>query len=344
MDSPEKLAGRVVLVGFEGTSLDEETRVRIQALGPAGAILFRRNLESLESFPSLANDLARTLPRPFLLAIDQEGGRVSRLEQWIGSTPTAAAIATHGEERARRFGAATGRALRALGVNLDFAPVLDLCEADTGNGLGDRSFGTDPRRVAALGGAFLEGLQSAGVAGCLKHFPGLGRTEVDSHREMPTCSLSLDRLAAEDLHPFRALAGRAAAVMVGHGHYPALQEESRPASLSHEVVRGLLRNSFGYRGLVVTDDLEMGAASPWDGGGRAAVLAIRAGCDLALYCRNLDLAEIARDALAAEARRDDDFGLRLAEAAATVEVTAARWSSAPFDLAAFHAARDEFRS
>ncbi len=339
-----RTAGRALLIGFEGARPDDATLSAVRALGPAGAILFRRNLDDVRLLPALIDDLSRAIPSPVLLAIDQEGGRVNRLEPWIGPTPPAAEIASRGEDAARRFGASTGRVLRALGFNLDFAPVVDLSEADARNGLGDRSFGTDSRRVAALAGAFLRGLQSSGVAGCLKHFPGLGRTDVDSHREMPTCALGLERLESEDLVPFRALAGETAAVMVGHGHYPALDPAPRPASLSPEIVGGLLRRSLGYRGLVVTDDLEMGAAAPRDEHGSAAVEAVRAGCDLVLYCRDLDRAALAREALATEAGRDPSFARRLARAAAAVERLASRWSASPPDLAAFATARRDFVS
>ncbi len=339
-----RVAGRVLLIGFDGSRLEDATRDAVRALGPAGAILFRRNLDDAEVLPRLMDDLSGVLPPPYLLAIDQEGGRVSRLEPWIGPTPSAAAIASLGEDAATRYGAATGRALRALGFNVDFAPVADLSEADARNGIGDRSFGTDPRRVAALAGAFLAGLQSAGVAGCLKHFPGLGRTDVDSHREMPTCPLGRDRIESEDLVPFRELAAAAAIVMVGHGRYPALDPAPRPASLSPRIVGGLLRRRLRYRGLVATDDLEMGATRPRDDRGSAAVAAVRAGCDLALYCRDLDRAAAARDALASEAERDPDFARRLAEAAAAVERTASRWKASLPDLAAFDAARREIRA
>ena len=255
MNDWKRLAGAVLMVGFEGA----EPLERLRALGPAGLILFSRNLESAGQTIDLTERLKGLLPGPPLLALDQEGGRVSRLEPFIGPTPAAAALARAGSATAKEFGAGTGRALHALGFNIDFAPVVDLCGPEATNGIGDRSFGTDPRLVAELAGSFLEGLQAAGVAGCLKHFPGLGRTAVDSHLELPVASTGLERLQAEDLLPYRLLCPEAASVMVGHAHYPALNPEERlPASCSPEIVNGLLRKELGYGGLVVSDDLEMG--------------------------------------------------------------------------------------
>jgi beta-N-acetylhexosaminidase len=318
------------MVGFEGLEPDE----RILLLRPAGVILFSRNLESAEQTGELTASLQAMLPGPALLALDQEGGRVSRLEPFIGPTPAAEAFARAGTERAREFGLRTGRALSALGFNMDFAPVVDLCGPDADNGIGNRSFGTEAERVSELAGGFLKGLHAAGVAGCLKHFPGLGRTTVDSHLELPVAEL-----APEDLLPYRRLGTEAPAVMVGHAHYPALDPGERlPASCSQEIVNGLLKSRLGYGGLVVSDDLEMGAVSELDRDGAAALLALKAGCDLVLYCSDLERAEIAAGAIAKAAGEDAAFGRRLGEAAAAVRRMAERWpgghaSAADWDIA-----------
>jgi len=218
---------------------------------------------------------------------------VSRLEPWIGPTPTAAALARAGAVTSRAFGAATARALRALGFNVDFAPVLDLCAPDATNGIAERSFGTDAARVALLAGAFLDGLQEGGVAGCLKHFPGLGDTDVDSHLALPTVGRSRERIVTEDLRPYRELAARSACIMVGHGHYPAFDPgEPLPASCSSAIIADLLRRELGYSGLVTGDDMLMGAVSARDRDGLAAVASLRAGCDLLLYCDRLERADL----------------------------------------------------
>jgi beta-N-acetylhexosaminidase len=331
------------MVGLPGPVLDRDTARRLTRIGPGGVILFDRNLESPTQTAGLLEQLRSRAARPLLLALDQEGGRVSRLQAWIGSTPSAVALARAGEDTVFRFGRATARALRALGFTVDFAPVVDLCAGDVANGIGDRSFGTDPERVCLLAGAFLEALQGAGVAGCLKHFPGLGPTNLDSHVGLPTAERSRDELERLDLVPYRRLGGRAACVMVGHAAYPALDPDPRrPASLSPPVVTGLLRGSLRFGGLVVSDDLEMGAVAPIDEDGRAAVRAVAAGCDLVLYCASLERAERAADALARAAEEDPLFRGRVAQAESSVDATVARWSAGPGEPAAWDTALEEF--
>jgi beta-N-acetylhexosaminidase len=307
-------AGRVLMVGVAGETLDAATARRLGQLHPAGIILFRRNVQSAPQLRELVSGLRESIPRPAWIAIDQEGGRVSRLEPLVGPTPSAARLARAGARAAREVGRATGQALRALDIDLDFAPVIDLCEPEASNGIGDRSFGSATAPVVELAGAFLDGLQDAGVAGCLKHFPGLGSTVVDSHVELPTCDRSRDALERRDLAAFRGLIPRAAAVMVGHGHYPALDPSRRPATLSAAIVSGLLRDALGFRGLVISDDMEMGAVSALDVDGAAAAAAIAAGCDLLIYGADLGRAEAARDALARRAAAEPAFAARLQQA------------------------------
>jgi len=341
----EQDAGRTLLVGLPGPDLDEESAVLLERLRPGGVILFRRNLDTIERWLALSSRLHDLLPEPAVLAIDQEGGRVSRLEPWVGATPGAAELAGRGGDSVSRFGKCTGAALAALGLNLDFAPVVDLCPSEAVNGIGDRSFGTDPRSTTALAGSFLEALQQRGVAGCLKHFPGLGDTPVDSHHELPTCTRTLPKLEEEDLIPFRTLGRSAACIMVGHGYYPALEEEpGRPATLSGTIIGDLLRRQIGFDGLVVSDDMEMGAVAPLDRDGSASVAAMAAGCDLLLYCSDLERALKARDALYAAAADDDSFASRLSKAARAVRRTAARWPARRADAEAWELARKELQA
>jgi len=322
------LAGRVLLVGLAGPELSARSEQRLRALDPAGVTLFDRNLESPRQTATLLNGITALLTHAPLLALDQEGGRVSRLRHWVGETPTAVDLAGSDADATRQFALATGGALRALGFNVDFAPVVDLCAPAAMNGIGDRSFGTDPEQVTRLAGQFLEGLRAAGVAGCLKHFPGLGDTVVDSHLELPIVRRSRVQLEREDLLPYLRLGPGADSVMVGHGYYPAFDPVAPiPATCSSRIVRDLLRTELGFDGLVISDDLEMGAASAFDRDGAAAVQALRAGCDLLLYCSDLDRAEAAAGALTAAAEREPDFRARLAEAAERVDRMARRWSA-----------------
>jgi beta-N-acetylhexosaminidase len=338
-------SGRVLMVGLADTDIDAATGSRLRRLRPGGVILFTRNLESARQTVALIGELRRLAPHPLLVALDQEGGRVSRLEGWVGPTPTATCLASAGEAAVARFARATGRVLRALGFNLDFAPVVDLCAPEVRNGIGDRSYGTDPDLVTRLAGAFLDGVQAAGVAGCLKHFPGLGTTLVDSHQALPRADRTRAELLGEDLVPYRELGSRAAAVMVGHAHYPALDPDAvRPATLSRSAVDGLLRSELGYAGLVVSDDLEMGAVCALDVDGAAAVEAVAAGCELVLYCRDLDRAENAAAALEAQAAADPRFQARLRAAERAVHDAASRWPAGPGSLPAWEQARRELMS
>jgi beta-N-acetylhexosaminidase len=335
--------GGVLMVGLPGPRLDPDTIERLRLLEPAGVILFSRNMESPAQTAELLTRVRDMLGTPLLLALDQEGGRVSRLEPWIGPTPTAAALAAAGVGASWRFGAATARVLRSLGFNVDFAPVLDLCAPDAPNGIADRSYGTDAAQVARHAGAFLEGLQQGGVAGCLKHFPGLGDTDVDSHLTLPTIRRSRARLVAEDLLPYRELAARSACVMVGHGHYPVYDPgEPLPATCSPAIVAGLLRGELGFDGLVASDDMLMGPVSALDRDGQAAVASLRAGCDLLLYCDRLERAEVAAAALSAAAGADREMGRRLAESAARVRAIAARWPLDQPDLELWATAQSAF--
>jgi beta-N-acetylhexosaminidase len=316
--SREADAGRVLMVGLTGPELSSGEKRSLEQVRPGGVILFRRNLDSRERLARVMLDLDGVLVDSPWIAVDQEGGRVSRLEPWIGPTPSASVLGSAGPDEAHRFGRETGRELARFGFNLDFAPVVDLCPPDRPNGIGDRSWGTDPEAVAELTGRFLDGLHTAGVAGCLKHFPGLGDTVVDSHVEMPVCRRDKDALLRVDMLPYRELGRSAPVVMV-------CPVPGRPASLSPPIITGLLRELVRYTGMVTADDMEMGAVAHLDTDGAAAVQAIRAGTDLLPYCADLDRALAARDALVRETERDRAFAGRLEQAAKTVRSTAERW-------------------
>jgi len=332
------------MVGLPGAGLDAETSRRLAALGACGVILFRRNLVEPAQTVDLLARAAAVLQDPALFAIDQEGGKVSRIEPWIGATPTAAQLHGMGVGAITRFGIATGNALGGLGFNLDFAPVVDLCAPDAPNGIGNRSFSPDPADAARSAGAFLNGLQSTGVAGCLKHFPGLGDTAVDSHVELPTVTRSRKVLEEQDLLPYRELAARTAAVMVGHAHYTALDGETPcPATCSPVVVRDWLRERVGFDGLAVSDDLEMGAVAPRDVDGQAAIDAVEAGLDLLLYCADLDRAETAVERLTRAAAENAAFAARLRQAAEKVDVISRLWPAPVADLDRFESARIELQ-
>jgi len=317
-----------MMVGFHGSELEPETADKLESLDPAGVILFSRNLVDPEQTRALLRHCAAIIGDAALLAVDQEGGRVSRLERWVGPTPPASRLASAGDEAVRAFGQATGRALRSIGFNLDFAPVVDLSPPDAANGIGNRSFDTVPTEVSRLAREFLLGLQGEGVAGCLKHFPGLGDSTVDSHRVLPTVDRDRPTLDASDLIPFRELLDLPPCVMVGHGHYPVFDRRSVPATCSPTIVSDLLRQELGFQGVIVSDDMEMGAISDRDVNGAAAVEAMGAGCDLLLYCSDLDRGQAAARAMAEAAGANRTLRSRLEQSADRVDRLARAWPAA----------------
>ena len=246
---------------------------------------------------------------PLFVAVDQEGGRVNRLreiEPLFHRLPPGRVQADWGAGRVQAVWAAVGRALAALGFDVDFHPIVDLDDGPGINAIGDRSFGTAPERVTAVAEAVLDGLEAAGIAGCLKHFPGLGGTDLDTHLALATSPLSTDALWDEHLLPYRALAARSPLVMTAHAHYPALDGDApRPATFSRTLIGDWLRGRIAYDGLVISDDLEMGAVATGAGPGERAWRALDAGCDLALYCHGLDAPRRARDELARRIAQGD---------------------------------------
>lgn len=286
MTALHRNAGQVVMVGFDGFEAPAELRTLAREWDLGGVVLFKRNVEAPEQVAELAfevGSLAREAP-PWV-GIDQEGGRVARLRAPFTEWPAMAHLGRHGaDDLADRFARALAAELSAVGVNLDFAPVLDLFSETADPVIGDRALSSDAETAGRLGAGIIRGLQAGGVAACAKHFPGHGDTRVDSHRELPVVEHDPERLRAHEMVPFRAaVAADVAAVMTAHVVYPAL-DEARPATLSRPVVDGLLRRECGHRGLVVTDDLEMGAITAERTVEQAAVQSLAAGCDTVLVC------------------------------------------------------------
>lgn len=283
--------GSLLMMGFQGTELSAETARCLREIQPGGVVLFLRNVASSRQLQTLTNRLRSEIDPPPLVAIDLEGGTVNRFRHLIGELPTIRDLQNRGIPPSK-FGRAIGRLLRAHGVDLDFAPVLDLelFDDDVDNALRGRCWGKTAAVVSDQAGEFLNGLQGVGVTGCAKHFPGLGGARLDSHEELPTIDRSEQQILHDDIHPYRVLVPRLNAVMVGHGHYPSLDgSQPLPASLSRRVVTGMLREELGFKGLVLTDDLEMGAITRNMPVGEAAVQAIEAGADAVLVCHSLDM-------------------------------------------------------
>ena len=311
-------AHQLLMIGLQGPELTAGEERLLSRFCPGGIILFGRNVESAEQLAALCARIAELCEIAPLIAIDQEGGRVDRLRGILNTSLSAPDVAARGDaEAARRFGANAGAMLGALGINLNLAPVVDLDLSEADNSLRGRHWGSDAETVCRLAGAYLEGLQSAGVFGCLKHFPGLGREPVDSHRELPTIEASLDELRSADLVPFVRLAGAARFAMVTHCAYPAIDADGRPASLS-PAAYALLRGDCGFGGVAITDDLEMGAldgCGSWEEKLRAAVAA---GADMLAVCADPEGIVSSFDILAGLAAKGAPLEGRIREAAARV--------------------------
>jgi beta-N-acetylhexosaminidase len=331
-----RLAASLVVAGFQGTALPDWVETALRG-GLAGVVLFRRNVESAAQVAALAGAIRAVAPAAFV-CIDHEGGRVQRLRAAEGFTewPSARAVSARGgPDEARAAAAAMGRELRAVGVDVSFAPVLDVDTNAANPVIGDRAYASDPVRVAQMGVAVAEGLGAAGVLACGKHFPGHGDTGVDSHVGLPVVLHDLARLRAVELMPFGAAArARIPAVMTAHVVVPAL-EPGVPATCSAAALR-LLREELGFAGCIVSDDLEMKAIDDPAG---AAVAAVRAGVDLVLVCSARTAVESVLGALASEAAAGPERRRRLEEAAERVAVLRGRAEPArPLRDEALHAA------
>jgi len=274
------VSSRLFVVGLEGPRLGAEERAILGEAPPWGVILFRRNLETVEALERLVAGVRRLGVEHLLL--DQEGGPVDRLRDLVAPAPSLRRAALAGT--ARRAGAAAGRMLARLGFDVDLAPVVDRGVEGAGSRvLGERCASALPDEIIREAGAFLDGLHEAGVGGCLKHFPGLGRAALDTHASLPTLARDGPQEAL-DVEPFRALMGRARAVMVSHAAFAG----GIPASLSPAVATELLRARLGFDGAAFSDDLEMGALSGYGDLPERCSRASAAGCDLLLVCRRID--------------------------------------------------------
>jgi beta-N-acetylhexosaminidase len=323
----ERRAGSLFIVGFPGHDVPADLASAITAGRVGGVILFSRNFEDTAAGRALC-ERVRGLSSEVLIAIDQEGGRVQRLRAPFPELPAMRRLGERGDpELIRRAGDLMGRALRAVGVHQNYAPVLDVDSNPANPVIGDRAFGRVPADVARFGRAFVAGLQARGVAACGKHFPGHGDTERDSHVDRPWVRADADVLRARELAPFADLARTdLAAMMSAHVVYPALDPDE-PATFSPRVLLGLLRRELGFEGAIVSDDLEMGAVERTIP--EAAVAAVAAGCDQLLVCSRPDDAEAARAALVAAVETGRLPAARLADAARRGALLRRRWVRPP---------------
>lgn len=311
--------GQLMIVGFEGTAMSSEVAVLLKRVQPAGVVLFARNIVGVQQTHELLKQCQRLVSTRLFTCVDMEGGLVDRLKKAIAPVPSAATVfASRDRKLFRKHGRIIGNECRAAGFNTDFAPVSDLAFETSRTVMASRAVSADPKQTIVYVREFLRGLRETGVLGCGKHFPGLGEGNLDSHHDLPVIEKSWKRLWAEDLVPYRVLRRDYPFVMISHAAYPEITGDKTPASLSRKWIAEVLRKKIGYRGLVVSDDLEMGgvlSAAPIE---QAAVEHIRAGGDLCLICHKEEFIVKAYEAMVREAERDRKFRGRVAESSKRV--------------------------
>jgi beta-N-acetylhexosaminidase len=307
--------GQLILTGVPGKELDAETAALFRRIQPGGFILFGRNIETAVQLRKLIDDLRDLCDVPPIITVDQEGGRVSRLRLIGNEPPNAQELREKGDaELIRRHGEITGRVLRLFGFNLDLCPVLDISfddEAD--NSLRGRCYGKTVEEVVRNAGAFNEAMRGQGIASCGKHFPGYSAATLDAHHDLPKIERTREQLDEEELAVFRAFIGRGGSLnrlvsapdhahieaigvnrpylvdsmMICHAWYPCFDANKTPASLSRRVIAELLREEFGFDGLIMTDDLDMGAILNEFSTEETIRLAMSAGNDMAMICHRV---------------------------------------------------------
>ncbi len=323
--------GQLLWVGFAGPGLETSERRRFSEGRAGGAILFARNLvvesgqcdvDHLVSLNQELHGLGAQASEPLLISIDQEGGTVQRVKAPATVWPPMLSLDGFPDKKAvevaAAVGAALGKELFALGIDIDFAPVLDVHTNEKNPIIGARAFSTRPEQVAERAVAFAKAMEAEGVLTCGKHFPGHGDTDSDSHLSLPRLSHDRRRLDEVELLPFRAaIKAGVPMIMTAHIVFAAIEEQV-PATLSRKVLLDLLRAELGYRGLIISDDLDMKAIALHYGAGEAAVRAVEAGCDVLLLCKDPDSQDAAYEAMVRAAESRSDFRRRVGESAAAI--------------------------
>ncbi|MGB7553882.1 MAG: beta-N-acetylhexosaminidase, partial [Candidatus Korobacteraceae bacterium] len=306
--------GQLLIMGCGGTTMSARLRSMLGTLHPGGIILFQRNIEEAAQTHALLREVQRAVSTPLFLCVDMEGGTVDRLRDVIAPAPAVADVAATGSKKLfRKHGRIIGEEVRALGFNADFAPALDLQFEASKNVLTSRTVSPDPQETILYARELLRGLRDSSILGCGKHFPGLGEANLDSHNELPVIDKPWKRLWSEDLLPYRQLGRDLPFVMVAHAAYPQVTGDRTPASLSKKWISDILRSKIGYRGLIITDDLDMGGVLAAASIEEAAVATLRAGADMFLVCQKEDSVWRAFEAVYKQAESDKKFAQLIAE-------------------------------
>jgi beta-N-acetylhexosaminidase len=308
-------------IGLAGKTLSALEKRILSEASPYAVVLFGRNIDSASHLKELVAEVKSVATRPPLFMIDEEGGRVDRLRHLVPGLPSAEAFG-EGErpvELSEWFGHVIGVALRYFDVEIDLAPVVDISGDVSPKGLERRVFGRDPETVVELAGAFMRGLHGAGVASCLKHWPGIGVGSADPHYGATVIDLPVERLIEHDLVPYQRLANESGAVMIGHGTYPQIDEPDLPATLSWRMTTDLLRNFLGFDGVAISDDMEMHAVSDLGSYEEITERALMAGNDVILFCSHIERVPDLQRYLERRIEEDERVRGRFDEAAARCE-------------------------
>jgi beta-N-acetylhexosaminidase len=316
-----QMVGQLIIAGLEGPELTSTERAWLKLIRTSGVILFRRNIEEAGQTIQLLREATEIAGAPNFRCVDLEGGLVDRLRDLIAPMPSPAAIyATHKPALFKKHGRLIARETRGLGFNTVFAPVLDLALPASASVMRTRAVSADPAEVTAYASAFLQGFAAEGVIGCGKHFPGLGGGNLDSHHAMPVISRSWDEMWNEDLVPFRTLNAQLPMIMVAHAAYPQASGTPTPASISRFWITEVLRRKLGFKGLVISDDMEMGGIFTQRSMEDAALEAVAAGTDVLEICKDPALILRAYEALLSEAEHSPSFRRRVRQAARRVRL------------------------
>jgi beta-N-acetylhexosaminidase len=312
--------GQLLIVGFDGTEISPRLASLLSNIQPAGVILFARNITGAEQTHRLLRECQQRVATPLFTCVDLEGGPVDRFRNVLGPAPSAADVfATGNRKLFRKHGRVIGENCRALGFNVDFAPVLDLAFEASRTVMSSRAVSADPRKVIGYAREFMLGFREAGVLGCGKHFPGLGEGNLDSHLELPVIRKSLKKVWVEDLVPYRTLRRQLPFVMISHAAYPEVTGNAAPASLSRKWMTDILRKRIGYNGLIASDDMEMGAVQKFAPIEESVVQHVRGGGDLVLICHSEELITRGYEALVRATEGDGRLRTRVAESARRVQ-------------------------
>ncbi|TCO68672.1 beta-glucosidase-like glycosyl hydrolase [Caldanaerobacter subterraneus] len=284
----EEKIGQMLMIGFPSAFYDDHIRELVTSYKIGNVILFSRNVQDARQVMDLCTDIQKEAIEntgiPAFISIDQEGGMVTRIYRGATYLPGNMAIgATKDPENAYKVGEIAGRELRTIGININFAPVMDVNNNPLNPVIGVRSYGENPEDVANFGINYIKGLQKEGVIATAKHFPGHGDTTVDSHLDLPKVNHGKDRLYEVELYPFKkAVENGVDAIMTAHILFPALEDSKVPATLSYNILTRILREEFKFDGLIITDCMEMNAIAKYFGTQKAASMAIKAGADIVL--------------------------------------------------------------